>query len=41
MGRTTTFATVLLVFTALLFFSPGVSAQAGITMHSDVLADGA
>ena len=41
MGRTTTFATVLLVFTALLLFSPVFSAQTGVTTHTGALADGA
>ena len=42
MGRTTTFATVLLVLMAVLFFSPVVSAQTGgIATHTGALADGA
>ena len=41
MGRTTTFATCLIIFTACLFLSPLASAQAGITTHTGSLADGA
>jgi pimeloyl-ACP methyl ester carboxylesterase len=41
MGRTTTFATLLLALTACLFFSPAVSAQAGVTTHTGTLPDGA
>ena len=41
MGRTTKFATVLFVFAALLFFSPVLSAQTGVTTHTGALADGA
>jgi pimeloyl-ACP methyl ester carboxylesterase len=41
MGRTTTFATLLLVLTACLFFSPVLSAQAGIATHTGSLPDGA
>jgi pimeloyl-ACP methyl ester carboxylesterase len=41
MGRTTTLATCLLIFTACLFLSPLASAQAGITTHTGSLADGA
>jgi pimeloyl-ACP methyl ester carboxylesterase len=41
MGRTTTFATCLIVFTACLFLSPIASAQVGLTKHTGSLADGA